>query len=239
MKKDIDYNNLPEHIAFIMDGNGRWAKKRMLPHSAGHKAGSETLKAIVEEAERIGIKYVTVYAFSTENWDRPKEEVDYLMNLMDEFLTDNLSSSQKNNYKIKVIGQRESLRKDLQDKINKLELNTKDKKGINLIIAISYGGRDEITRALKEISRQVVKGAVQLDRIDEALIARYLDTKDIKDPDLLIRTSGEQRTSNFLIWQSAYSELYFSNKLWPDFNADDLKAAIIDYQSRERRFGGR
>jgi undecaprenyl diphosphate synthase len=239
LKKDIDYNNLPEHIAIIMDGNGRWAKKRMLPHSAGHKAGSETLKAIVEEAEKIGIKYVTVYAFSTENWDRPKEEVDYLMNLMDEFLTDNLSASKKNNYKIQIIGQRQRLRKDLQDKIKKLELNTKDKKGINLIIAISYGGRDEIARAVKEISRQVVKGAIQLDRIDEALVARYLDTKDIKDPDLLIRTSGEQRTSNFLIWQSAYSELYFSDKLWPDFNADDLKTAIIDYQSRERRFGGR
>lgn len=239
LKKEINYDHLPRHIAFIMDGNGRWAKKRFLPHSAGHKAGSETLKKLVEEAEKIGVKHITVFAFSTENWNRPEDEVHYLMNLMDEFLTDNIASAKDNNYKINIIGQRYRLRKDLQDKIKQIEENTKNKTGLNLTIAISYGGRDEIVRAAKEIAAQAVKGAVEINEINEALFEKYLDTRDIPAPDLLVRTSGERRISNFLLWQTAYSEIYISEKLWPDFDINDLYEVIWDYQKRERRFGGR
>lgn len=237
--KEIDKNNLPKSIAFIMDGNGRWAKKRLLPHSSGHKQGADTLKEIAQAASSIGILYMTVFAFSTENWNRPPDEVEYLMDLMDKFLTDNLKDAENNDYRIKIIGQKYRLRSNLQDKIKELEKKTEKKTGMTLNIAISYGGRDEIIRAVKEISSQVVKGAVHIDHIDENLFQRFLDTKETPDPDLIIRTSGENRLSNFLIWQSAYSEIHISNKLWPDFKKDDLLEAISDYQSRDRRFGKR
>ena len=237
MSDTINMEKLPKHIAMIMDGNGRWAKKRGLPRKAGHKAGSESLKRLLEESAKLGIENVTVYAFSTENWSRPADEVAYLMNLMEEYIDDNLNRVKTNDYRIKIIGNMNMLEPYLVEKIEKLVDITKDKKGLCFTIALSYGGRDEIIRAFKKIARECKDNNLDIEDINEQLIGKYLDTGSLPDPDLIIRTSGEERLSNFLTWQSAYSEIYFSQKYWPDFTIADLKEAIINFQNRERRFG--
>jgi len=233
LRNELDLLNLPKHIAFIMDGNGRWAKSRGLPRNLGHKAGSEALERLLEEAANLGIENVTVYAFSTENRDRPQKEIDYLMSLMNDYIDNNLARVKKNDYRIRIIGNSEMLDKKLAEKIRNLEELTRDKPGLSFNIALYYGGRDEIIRAVKKI----IAAGKAADEITEALFAEYLDTADIPDPDLIIRTSGEKRLSNFLVWQGAYSEIYFCDKYWPDFGIDDLKDAILDYQNRDRRFG--
>ena len=231
MKKELDLSNLPKHIALIMDGNGRWAKRRALPRNMGHKAGAQALEKLLKEAAKLGIENITVYAFSTENRSRPKEEIDYLMGLMSDYIDENIANIKSNNYRIRIIGNRDMLDKTLIGKINKLEELTADKTGLSFNIALFYGGRDEIVRAVRKAIKE------KPSEITEEVFASYLDTASMPDPDLIIRTSGEKRLSNFLIWQSAYSETYFSEKYWPDFNIDDLKEAILDYQSRERRYG--
>lgn len=232
-------DSLPHHIAIIMDGNGRWAKKRFMPKSIGHRNGANALDKIVNEADKMGIKHITAYAFSTENWKRSKEEVDYLMNLIREYINDYIKDNKNSNVKIDVIGDISVLDNDLQKKIKLLEELSYAKKGLNLHIALNYGGRDEIKRAVKKLSYDVLQKNIDIESIDEALIGNYLDTKGIPDPELLIRTSGEFRISNFLLWQTAYSEFYFSDKLWPDFTIKDFLQAIEEYKNRDRRFGGR
>ena len=229
---DIDLNNLPRHIGFIMDGNGRWAKKRGLPRSAGHKAGAESLKKIITEANNLGVKYATVYAFSTENWKRPKEEVDYLMSLLMDYLVNAEKTLAGENVVIRAIGSRKELSEEMQRQIIKTEEITKNNTGIVMNIALNYGGRDEIVNAVKQIAQEGIKD------IDEKTIEDRLYTAGQPDVDLLIRTSGEQRLSNFMLWQVSYAEMWFTNKLWPDFKPKDLRQAILDYQGRGRRFGG-
>jgi len=234
----IDYDNIPEHIAIIMDGNGRWAKKRSLPRQAGHRAGAQTLKKITDFCNNIGVKILTVYAFSTENWKRPKDEVDALMNLLLEYLKDAERQLAGRNIVIKVIGDTSQLSDEIQEQIIRTEKLTEENTGFLLNIAINYGGRDEIVRAFKNMLKDYEKGQIGVQDINEDLISNYMYTKGLKDPDLIIRPSGELRLSNFLLWQSAYSEFWFSNIFWPDFTSDDLLEAIRDYQLRERRFGG-
>lgn len=229
-------NNL-EHIAIIMDGNGRWAQKRNLPRSAGHKKGAEVVKEIAKEANNRGIRYLTLYAFSTENWNRPKEEVDTLMGLLRQYLKSDFSELHKNNIRIRVIGERSMLDKDIVAQIAKLENDTAQNSGMVLCLAISYGSRLEIVQAAKKIVALVKKGDMSESDVDIKLFSDMLYTKDIPDPDLLIRTSGEQRISNFLLWQSAYSELFFSPTLWPDFTVRELDDIINQFNSRERRYG--
>ena len=230
---------LPKHIAIIMDGNGRWAKKRFLPKKMGHKAGADALKKLLEEIEKTDIEHVTVYAFSTENWKREKEEVDDLMKLLKSYIGQYIKDSKNNNLKIDTIGDISVLNEDLQKDLAHLKEISSKKTGLNLHIALNYGGRDEIVRAIKNISNDIKNENLSINDINESLVSSYLDTKDFSDPELIIRTSGELRTSNFLVWQSAYSEFYFSDKLWPDFTFEDLKQALDAYQKRERRFGGR
>lgn len=239
-KKKIDLSslNIPEHVAIIMDGNGRWAKKRMLPRNAGHKKGAQVVEQIVEDAWNIGIKYLTVYAFSTENWKRPKDEVDALMNLLSDYLEGCIKRANDNDMRVRVIGDKTVLKTELQDKITKLEKATENNRGITFTIAINYGSRDEIIRGIKKLTMDCVNGDIQKENINEEMFSTYLDTENLPDPDLLIRTSGEERLSNFLLWQLAYSEFYFTRVLWPDFNKDELINAIIKYNRRERRFGG-
>jgi len=231
----IDLNTLPEHIAIIMDGNGRWAKKRFLDRKLGHKAGASTLEKLSDFASKIGIKYLTVYAFSTENWKRSDDEVNAIMNLLRNYLDTYIKKVNTNDVKIRIIGDKDRLDSDIQEKISTLEGLTKDKKGMCLNIAVNYGGRDDILRAVKNI----VKDGVDAGNITEETISDYIDTAHCPDPELLIRTSGESRISNFLLWQLAYSEFYFTDKLWPDFSENDLIDAIKNYQLRDRRFGGR
>lgn len=232
----VKKNNL-EHIAIIMDGNGRWAQKRNLPRSAGHKKGAEVVKEIAKEANNRGIRYLTLYAFSTENWNRPKEEVDTLMGLLRQYLKSDFSELHKNNIRIRVIGERSMLDKDIVAQIAKLENDTAQNSGMVLCLAISYGSRLEIVQAAKKIAALVKKGDMSESDVDIKLFSDMLYTKDIPDPDLLIRTSGEQRISNFLLWQSAYSELFFSPTLWPDFTVRELDDIINQFNSRERRYG--
>ena len=235
-KKELDRNNIPKHIAIIMDGNGRWAKKRGLSRSMGHREGSRTLKKIVEECYRLGIRYLTVYAFSTENWSRPKEEVDELMKLLLEYLRNAEKELAGKNVRIRVIGEKKRLPEEIIREIEKVEKNTEHIEGLDFIIALNYGGRQEIVDAVSRLVEDVKAGLVS--KVDEQAISERLYTKDIPDPDLLIRTSGEMRLSNFLIWQSSYTEFYFCDVLWPDFSAANLREAIISYQGRQRRFGG-
>ena len=230
---------VPEHIAIIMDGNGRWAKRRLLNKAAGHRAGAQALRRLAEEAEKIGVKILTVYAFSTENWTRPKDEVDDLMSLIHHYIQQYIDDSKKNNMRITLIGDLTRLTDELQRKIAGLVEMTKEKKGMRVVLALNYGGRDDITRAVRKLAADVKGGRKTLDEINEKLFASYLDTFDLPDPDLLIRTSGEMRLSNFLLWQTAYSEMYFCDKLWPDFNIKDLENAIGQYKLRDRRYGGR
>lgn len=234
----IDYDRLPVHIGVIMDGNGRWAKKRGLPRSAGHSAGADTLKKIVTECNKMGIKYITVYAFSTENWKRPKEEVDYLMNLLMSYLKDAENTLAGENVVIKAIGSRKELSDELCRQIEKTENFTKNNDGIIMNIALNYGAREEIVKAVREISESVAGGEIAPDNISSDMISEHLYTKNQPDPDLIIRTSGEERLSNFMLWQIAYSELWFTEKLWPDFSISDLHRAILDFQIRNRRYGG-
>ncbi len=229
---------IPNHVAFIMDGNGRWAKEKGKKRTAGHKAGSNALKVICRDASDMGIKYVTVYAFSTENWERPKEEVDFLMNLLRQYLKDSLKTCKKDNMRVRVIGDRIGLPQDMVDSINHMEAVSAQYTGLNLQIALNYGSRDEIIRAVKRFSADVAAKKENPETLNAELFSQYLDTNGIPDPDLMIRTSGELRLSNFLLWQLAYAEFYFTDKYWPDFNKDDLAQAIINYNSKERRFGG-
>lgn len=238
INKSIDYDRLPVHIGVIMDGNGRWAKKRGLPRSAGHSAGADALKKIVTECNNMGIKYITVYAFSTENWKRPKEEVDYLMNLLMDYLKNAETTLAGENVVIKAIGSRKELSDELCEQIKKTEEFTKNNDGIVMNIALNYGSREEIVNSVKTICNNVQNGQCSIDDINAQMISDNLYTKTQPDPDLIIRTSGEERISNFLLWQLAYSELWFTDKLWPDFNVHDLHRAIIDYQNRNRRYGG-
>ena len=235
---EVDMEHLPKHIGVIMDGNGRWAKRRGLPRSAGHQAGADTLKKIVTECNRMGIKYITVYAFSTENWKRPKDEVDFLMNLLLNYLRDSEKTLAKENVLIRAIGGRDALSEEIREQIKKTEKFTENNTGIVMNIALNYGSREELVNAAKSLAKKVKSGELSADDIDEDMISSELYTGGQPDPDLIIRTSNELRLSNFLMWQSAYSELYFTKTLWPDFSVKDLYDAIIEYQSRNRRYGG-
>ena len=237
-KSDIDMNNLPQHIGVIMDGNGRWAKKRGLPRSAGHKAGAESLKKIVTEANNMGVKYITVYAFSTENWKRPKAEVDYLMNLLMDYLINAETTLAGENVRIRAIGSRKELSEEMQEQIIKTEKLTSDRTGIVMNIALNYGGREELINAAKQLCKKAAAGEFDPDALSEKDIDNNLYTAGQPDVDLLIRTSGEQRLSNFMLWQVSYAEMVFVNKLWPDFKPDDLHECIRIFQGRGRRFGG-
>ncbi len=229
--------NAPNHVAIILDGNGRWAKKRMLPRKAGHVAGSRTVEQICEDAYNLGIRYLTVYAFSTENWKRPQDEVDALMKLLRQYLKDCIKRSTKNNMCVRVIGDISLLDEDMRQSIRELERVTKDNTGLHFQVALNYGSRDEMLRSVKKMCERAVKGELRPEEIDEAVFEEYLDTCGIPDPDLLIRTSGETRLSNFLLWQLAYTEFYFTDVLWPDFNKAELEKAIEYYNGRDRRFG--
>ncbi len=230
--------NIPAHIAVILDGNGRWAKKRHMPRTYGHKVGSQVVEDMLYIVDEYGVKYFTVYAFSTENWKRSEEEVSILMSILRLYLKDCVKKSMKNNVKCRVIGKREGLSKDIIESIEVLEETTKNNTGLNFTIAINYGGRDEITRAVKKIASQIEKGTLCALDITEQTINDNLDTCELPDPDLLIRTSGEERLSNYLPWQLAYTEFYFTDTLWPDFNEEELIKAFEKYNKRERRFGG-
>ncbi len=227
----------PNHVAIILDGNGRWAKKRHLPRKAGHAAGSKTVEQICEDAYDLGIQYLTVYAFSTENWERPKDEVDALMKLLRQYLRDCIKRSTKNNMCVRVIGDITPLEEDMKRSIRELEEATKNNTGLHFQVALNYGGRDEIMRGMRSLLRDVRDGTVKPEDVNEGMFENYLDTRGIPDPDLLIRTSGEERLSNFLLWQLAYTEFYFTDVLWPDFNKKELQRAIDYYNGRERRFG--
>ncbi|MGL5647154.1 MAG: isoprenyl transferase [Clostridium sp.] len=234
----IDMENIPQHIAIIMDGNGRWAKKRKLPRTMGHKAGVETIRRILKEADRLGIRYMTLYAFSTENWKRPKEEVGALMKLLVQYLRQEINELHKKGVKINVLGDISMLPKECVEEIEKSIERTKDNTGITMNIALNYGGRNEIIRGIKEIAKEIQDGKIEVSDINEDMFENYLYTKGVPDPDIIIRPSGEQRLSNFLLWQCAYSEFWYSNICWPDFKEKDLHQAIYDFQRRDRRFGG-
>ena len=229
---------VPNHIAIILDGNGRWAKKRGMPRSFGHVKGCENLEDICEVAKELGVKYLTVYAFSTENWKRSKEEVDGLMKLFRNYLKKCIKISQKNNMRVKVIGDITAFDSDIQESIEKLEDFSKDFTDLHFQIALNYGSRDEMVRAMRHMADDLSSGNLSKDEITEEVFNGYLDTKELPDPDLMIRTSGEERLSNFMLWQLAYTEFYFTDVLWPDFNKKELIKAIEYYNGRDRRFGG-
>ncbi len=229
--------NTPQHVAIILDGNGRWAKAKGMPRNYGHKQGSKNVEHICEVAYKRGIKYLTVYAFSTENWKRSKGEVDALMVLLHSYMKICIKTAQKNNMRVRVIGDITRLEPALQTKILELEEASKNNDGLQFQIALNYGARDEIRRAVKKMMSDCEEGKVGSALVTEELIESYLDTAGIPDPDLLIRTSGEQRLSNFLMWQLAYTEFYFTDVHWPDFSAEDLEKAIEKYNGRERRYG--
>jgi undecaprenyl diphosphate synthase len=234
----MDKNNIPKHVAIIMDGNGRWAKERGLPRTAGHRQGINRVKEIVRAANELGIKVVTFFAFSAENWKRPKREVDMLMRSLNNFLTRQVSELEKNNIKFKAIGRDDPLPDYLQKKIRMVEGRTKDNTGLTVVLALNYGARQEIVDAVKQFTQAVIDGKLKVEDLSPDNFSRYFYTAGIPDPDLLIRTSGEMRISNFLLWQISYAELYFPKKYWPDFSKSDLEKAITVYQDRERRFGG-
>ena len=229
--------SIPTHVAIILDGNGRWAKAKGLPRKAGHVQGAKNVEKICEAAYNMGIKYLTVYAFSTENWNRPQDEVDALMQLLRNYMKTCLKTAAKNNMSVRVIGDKTRLADDIRDSIAKLEEATKDYTGLHFQIALNYGSRDEITRAVKSLAQQVAAGELAPEQITEQTISEHLDTVGIPDPDLMIRTSGEQRISNYLLWQLAYAEFYFTPVPWPDFGKKELEKAIEAYQNRDRRYG--
>lgn len=238
LKYDIDLEKMPTHIAIIMDGNGRWAKSRFLPRTAGHKAGVETIRKVVKEADRLGIKYLTLYAFSTENWKRPKLEVDALMNLLVTYLRNEIDELHKNNVKLTAVGDFEKLPEACVRELHSAMDKTKDNTGVHLNLALNYGGRNDIREAVVELAKEYKEGKISLEDITEENIKKHLSTGEIPDPDLVIRTSGEQRLSNFLLWDVAYSEFYYTDIHWPDFDGEALEKAIYAYQKRDRRFGG-
>ena len=233
-----DERKIPAHVAIIMDGNGRWAKKRGLPRTAGHAQGARTVEKILEDADHMGIRYLTVYAFSTENWSRPDSEVKSLMNLLRTYMKTSLAKCAKNNVRIRVIGDKSRLDDDLIRSIDNLERETAGNTGISFQIAINYGARDEIARAVRKGAEAVRAGELDPSDLTEKWISDHLDTAGLPDPDLLIRTGGEQRISNFLLWQLAYAELYYCDTAWPDFDKEDLEKAIDAFNRRERRYGG-
>ena len=234
----LDHHNLPRHIAIIMDGNGRWARRRGLPRTMGHRAGMEALRAVVKALNGLGVEYLTVYAFSTENWKRPEEEVGMLMSLIREYIYRELMSLHRRKVRIAVIGDLARLPEDVRKKVGEAVEKTKDNSGMRFNIALNYGGREEILRAARCLAEQVRAGELEPGDIEGEVFARYLYTGEIPDPDLIIRTSGEMRLSNFLLWQGAYSELVVTDCLWPDFREEHVFEAIREYQMRQRRFGG-
>ena len=234
---DVDSLKIPRHIAIIMDGNGRWAKKRHRPRTYGHAKGARVLEDTLENCDALGVDYLTVYAFSTENWARPFEEVQVIMNLFRQYLVNSVEKCMKNNVRCFVIGERSKLSEDIIQAINNLEDTTRNNTGITFIIAINYGSRDEIVRSFRKLSEKVKNGDIDAEDITAQDISGCLDTAGVPDPDLLIRTSGEERLSNFLLWQLAYAEFYFTDALWPEFDIHELIKAIRVYTSRDRRYG--
>ena len=228
---------IPQHVAIILDGNGRWAKKRGMPRNYGHTRGAKNVETICREAWDLGIKYLTVYAFSTENWSRPEDEVNALMKLLRNYMKNCMKTAEKNHMRVRVIGDKSKLAPDIQESIQRLEEFSKDQDGLNFQIAINYGSRDEMLRGMRRMLQDYKEGAFPVEELDERRFESYLDTSDIPSPDLLIRTSGELRLSNYLLWQLAYSELYFTPVPWPDFTKEELVKAIEDYNNRDRRFG--
>ncbi|MDR1700957.1 MAG: isoprenyl transferase [Lachnoclostridium sp.] len=235
----MDTSNLkiPKHVAIILDGNGRWAKKKHLPRNVGHVQGSKTVEKMCEECDKVGIKYFTVYAFSTENWGRPEKEVNALMDLLRRYLKDCVKRSMKNNMRVSVIGDITPLSEDLKESIREVQEVSKHNTGLHFQVALNYGSRDEMIRGMKRLMNEILDERMTIDDLNEEKFSEFLDTKDLPEPDLLIRTSGEQRLSNFLLWQLAYTEFYFTDVLWPDFNKKELWKAIEYYNSRERRYG--
>jgi len=233
-----DPENIPRHIAFIMDGNGRWAKEKGLPRTAGHRKGVQRVKEILRAAHAQGVKAITFFAFSTENWSRPKQEIGVLMRYLDNFLDREVRDLHKNNVRFLVIGRDEPIPKSLQRKIKEAQELTRHNTGLTAVLALNYGSRQEIVDAAKKFAAEALRGEASPEELNEDTFSRYLYTAGLPDPDLLIRTSGEMRISNFLLWQLSYAELYFPKKYWPDFTVEDLAEAIREYQHRERRFGG-
>lgn len=233
----MDKDKVPMHIAFIMDGNGRWAKERGLPRIAGHRAGAQRVKEIVKAAGDLGVKVATFFTFSTENWARPKKEIDMLMHFLGSFLRQEEKNLYKNNIRFITIGQENPLPRILQAKIKQIERETKNNTGLIMVLALNYGARQEIVEAAKRIAKDAIEGKVDIDSLGEDIFSGYLYTAGLPDPDFLIRTSGEMRISNFLLWQLSYAEIYFSNTCWPDFGKNELMKAIAVYQNRERKFG--
>lgn len=229
--------SVPKHVAIILDGNGRWAKAKGLPRTAGHVQGARTVEDICEIAWHMGIHYLTVYAFSTENWKRPQDEVDTLMNLLRSYMKNCLKRAQKNNMCVRVLGDKSRLDADIREKIAALEEATRDNTGLHFQIAINYGGRDELVRAARQLAQAAADGQLAPEDINEERLAGALDTAGLPDPDLLIRTSGEQRISNYMLWQLAYTEFYFTDVPWPDFDKKELEKAVEAYQKRDRRYG--
>ncbi len=230
--------NVPNHIAIILDGNGRWAKKRGMPRSYGHVKGCANLETICDDMKQLGVKYLTVYAFSTENWKRSREEVEGLMKLFRNYLKKCIKIAEKNKMRVRVIGDITAFDKDIQERITYLEEFSKKYDELHFQIALNYGSRDEITRGMRRLARDAAEGKIKPEEVDEEMVESYLDTAGIPDPDLLIRTSGELRLSNFLLWQLAYTEFYFTDVAWPDFNREELIRAIEKYNARDRRYGG-
>jgi undecaprenyl diphosphate synthase len=235
----LEKDNIPRHVAIIMDGNGRWAKERGLPRTAGHREGIKRVKEIMKEASELGIKVLTFFTFSTENWNRPKKEIDMLMHSLNDFLDKHIDELDKNNIRFKVIGQDRPLPERILAKIKKAQDQTKDNTGLVMVLALNYGARQEIVDAAKKFTSSVLREELNLEDLDTELFSSYLYTAGLPEPDLLIRTSGEMRISNFLLWQLSYTELYFLKKYWPDFRRNDFQEAIKVYQKRERRFGAR
>ena len=229
---------MPQHVAIILDGNGRWAKKKGMPRNYGHIQGAKTVETICEDAYKMGIQYLTVYAFSTENWNRPEDEVDALMTLLRNYMKTCLQTAKKNRMCVRVLGEKSRLDEDIRTRIEELEAATRDNDGLHFQIAINYGGRDEIVRAMRKLANRVESGELAANEITEELVEESLDTAGIPAPDLLIRTCNEQRISNFLLWQLAYTELYFTPVAWPDFTKEELRKAVEAYNHRDRRFGG-
>lgn len=237
MKEKIDKENIPQHIAVIMDGNGRWAQKKGAMRIFGHRNAITAVREAIEGSAELGVKFITLYAFSTENWSRPKEEVDGLMEILVQAITDEVPTMMKNNIRLTTIGDIESLPGSCQNHLNEAKEKTGDNTAMTVVLALSYSGRWEIAEAMKKIVKKVVEKEISVEHIDQNMIGKYLNTTEIPDPELLIRTSGEIRISNFMLWQLAYTELYFTEVLWPDFRKKHLQEAILAYQKRERRFG--
>lgn len=237
MKDKLDKGNIPQHIAVIMDGNGRWAQKKGAMRIFGHKNAMTAVRESIEGAAELGVKYISLYAFSTENWSRPQDEIEALMELLVQAIKDEVPTMMKNNIRLSSIGDVQSLPSKCQEHLNWSKNETKNNTGLTVVLALSYSGRWEITEAVKEIVKKIVQGTLNSGEINPGLIGEYLNTSNIPDPELLIRTSGELRISNFMLWQLAYTELYFTEVLWPDFRKEHLHEAILAYQRRERRFG--